>query len=267
MSFSFSEGVLLKLESSARSAIELMRRILSCCVLLLTLIALGTTAFAQAPTQPSANSAQYFFVLLNRPENAPQLSKEAGEKLQEEHMANIRKIFAEHKLVIAGPFLDDTTLRGIFVLQAESAAQALEWANSDPAVKAGRLASELHGPWDIEPGAIHSPAEPPGMEQYTLVLLKQGENWNPNAPEFMDVVKRHHTYVKAITDQGNLAIAGPFPLSDQGDLRGVSIFRVGAEQTAKLMQQDPIVKAGLLKPEMHPWATGKGVLAPGQPMQ
>src|ERR1700691_5652675 len=92
-------------------------------VLLFSLIALAGTAFAQAPTQPSANSAQYFFVLLNRPANAPQLSKEAGEKLQEEHMANIRKMAAEHKLVIAGPFLDDTVLRGIFVLQAASAAQ------------------------------------------------------------------------------------------------------------------------------------------------
>jgi uncharacterized protein YwbE len=42
---------------------------------------------------------------------------------------------------------------------------------------------------------------------------------------------------------------------------------VGAEQTAKLTQVDPIVKAGLLKAEIHPWGTGKGVLASGQPMQ
>src|SRR5271157_3886435 len=92
-------------------------------VLLFTLLTLSARAFAQAQPQPNAKPAQYFLVLLNRPINAPQLSKEAGEKLQEEHIANIRKMAAEHKLVIAGPFLDDTTLRGIFVLHADSSEQ------------------------------------------------------------------------------------------------------------------------------------------------
>jgi uncharacterized protein YciI len=243
-----------------------MRRISFSRGLLINLIALTACAFAQASPR-SAGPGQYFFVLLNRPANAPQLTKEAGEKLQEEHMANIRKMAAEHKLVIAGPFLDDTTLRGIFVLQAESAAQAQEWADSDPAVKAGRLSAEVHGPWGIDANAIHSPAEPPGFEQYTLVLMRRGEKWNPSAPDFMDVIKQHHAFVEQMTEKGSLAIAGPFPFGDPGEVRGVAIFCVGAEQTAKLVQEDPIVKAGFLKPEIHPWGTGKGVLAAGQPMQ
>ncbi len=243
-----------------------MRRSFFSGILLFILIALAALTFAQAPSQPSAKSAQYFFLLLNRPANAPPLSKEAAEKLQDEHMANIRKMTAEHKLVIAGPFLDDTTLRGIFVFQAESAAQVQEWAASDPAVKAGRLSPELHGPWMIDASAIHDPAEPPGFEQYTLVLMKRGDKWNPDAPGFIDVMKQHHAFVKQMTEQGKLAIAGPFPFDDQGEMRGVAIFRVGAEQTAKLTQDDPIVKAGLLRAEIHPWGTGKGVLASGQPM-
>jgi uncharacterized protein len=225
------------------------------------------SAFAQTETQQNAKPAQYFFVLLNRPADAPQLSKEAGEKLQEEHLANIRKLGAEHKLVIAGPFMDDTTLRGMFVFQADSIAQAQEWANSDPAVKAGRLSAEVHGPWLIDPNTIHNPAEPPGFEQYTVVLMKRGDNWNPNAPGFMDMMKQHSSFVKQMTDQGNMAIAGTFPFSDQSELQGVAIFRVGAEQTARLTGDNPTVKAGLLKTEIHPWGTGKGVLASGQPMQ
>jgi uncharacterized protein YciI len=163
--------------------------------------------------------------------------------------------------------MDDTALRGIFVFQADSANQVQEWANADPAVKAGRLAAEVHGPWLIDPGAIHSPSEPPGMETYTLVLLKNGERWSATAPGVLDARKQHTAFVRQMMDQGNLAVAGLFPRSDPGELRGVEIFRIGPEQTAKLLQDDPSVKDGLLKTEIHPWATGKGVLASGQPLQ
>ena len=227
----------------------------------------GWTFFAVAQSPPAPKPANYFLVLLKRPANAPQLSKEAGEKLQGEHMANIRKLHAEHKLVIAGPFMDDTALRGIFVLHAASAAQAREWANSDPAVKAGRLAAEVHGPWLIDPSAIHDPDAVESMEQYTLVLMKNGEKWTPGAPGVMKVLKRHPAFIQQLRQRGEMALAGPLPLTDPGELRAVAIFRVGAEQAAKLEESDPTVKAGVLKPEIHPWITGKGVLAPGQPMQ
>jgi uncharacterized protein YciI len=244
-----------------------MRRIAVSHVLLLSLFAVADPALAPAQAEPSAKPAQYFFVLLNRPANAPQLSKEAGEKLQEEHMANIRKMAAEHKLVIAGPFMEDTALRGIFVFQAESVAQVQEWANSDPAVKAGRLVPEVHGPWLIDARAIHPPSTPEGMEQYTLVLMKKGEKWKSDAPAFNFVVKEYPAFAKEMETQGYLAVAGLFSLNVPGELRAVAIFRVGPDQTAKLLKDDPDVKAGLLKPEIHSWATGKGVLAPGQPMQ
>lgn len=240
-----------------------MKRIRCGNVLLVCLLAFAALAVAQS--QP--NAPKYFFVLLKRPANPTQLSKEAAETLQEEHMANIRKLYSEHKLVVAGPFIDDTSLRGIFVLKAESLEQAQAWASSDPAIKSGRLEAEIHGPWDIDPSAIHEPETTQDMEQYTLVLLKSGEKWNPSAPGFMDVIKQHHAVLKEMIEKGKIAVAGPFPLNDPGELRGVTIFRVGAEETAKLVQDDPTVKAGLLKTDTHPWITGKGVLASGQPMR
>ena len=168
-----------------------MRRISFGAVLWFCLIALAVSTIALAQTQPNGKPAEYFFVLLIHPADAPPLSKEAGEQLQDEHMANIHKLSAEHKLAIAGPFLGDSLLRGIFVFRAGSAAQAQEWTDTDPAVKAGRFSTEMHGPWLIDPSAIHNPAQPSALEQYTLVLLKRGDNWNPRSPKFIDVMKQH----------------------------------------------------------------------------
>jgi len=52
----------------------------------------------------------------------------------------------EGKLVLAGPFLDDGDLRGIYIFDAKTIEEAEAWTNSDPAVQAGSLIMELH-PW------------------------------------------------------------------------------------------------------------------------
>ena len=236
--------------------------------LILLLALLGALSPSMAPAQQvAAPSDQYFFGLLTRPANAPQLSKEAAQKLQEEHMANIRKLHAENKLVMAGPFIDDTTLRGVFVLKAGSKEQAQEWANSDPAVKAGRLAAEVHGPWLIQPNVISAASSPEAMEQYTIALMNRTEKWCSSSPVvfFQQLLKQHHEYLGKLVEQGSLAVAGP--LGDEGDLGGIAIYRVGAEQAAKLAREDPLVKAGYFKLEMHPWITARGVLASGQSMR
>jgi len=221
---------------------------------------------ASTPTSAEKPAKQQlFFVLLKRPANAPQISKEEGEKLQEEHMANIRRLHSENKLLVAGPFLDDGVLRGIFVLQAGSLQEAKSWADSDPAIKAGRLEAEVHGPWAIPPGRIQETSTPNSLEQYSLLLAKQGDNWNPKSPGFQDVVNQHVPYLMKLMDQKTLAVAGPF--LDGGELKGALIYTVSLDEAIKLEQQDPMVKAGNFKIESHPWATAKGVLAAGQPLK
>jgi uncharacterized protein YciI len=91
---------------------------------------------------------KYHFVLLKRgakwtAESTPEL-----QKLQLEHLWNIRQMMDAGKMPAAGPLANAGDLAGIFVFATQSADEAKAWAESDPAVKAGRLAVEIH-PWFV----------------------------------------------------------------------------------------------------------------------
>ena len=87
----------------------------------------------------------YVGFLYRGPKWTPEETAETR-KLQEAHMANIVRMAAEGKLVIAGPFTDNGELRGLYVFRVSSADEAKALVESDPAVQAGRLRFELH-PW------------------------------------------------------------------------------------------------------------------------
>lgn len=73
-------------------------------------------------------------------------TKQEAEELQRAHMDNIIRMAEEGVLVLAGPFLDDTEIRGIYVFNVTTVEEAEKLTNTDPAVKAGSLVMELH-PW------------------------------------------------------------------------------------------------------------------------
>jgi uncharacterized protein YciI len=75
------------------------------------------------------------------------------EEIQKGHMANIHRLADMKKLVVAGPFGDNGTLRGIFVFRVDSLEEARALTLTDPAVKAGRLALDLH-PWSVPDGIL-----------------------------------------------------------------------------------------------------------------
>jgi uncharacterized protein YciI len=67
-------------------------------------------------------------------------------ELQRRHLKNIMRLASEGSLIIAGPFLDDQPLRGIFIFNVDTVEKARALAETDPAVHEGTLIFELH-PW------------------------------------------------------------------------------------------------------------------------
>jgi uncharacterized protein YciI len=88
---------------------------------------------------------QYVMAFLKKGPNRNQDSSTV-EALQKGHMENINKMAASGKLVLAGPFMDDGDMRGVFIFNVSSLEEARRLTEKDPAVVAGRLTMELH-PW------------------------------------------------------------------------------------------------------------------------
>lgn len=89
--------------------------------------------------------SKYVMAFLKRGPNRSQDSVTAAE-LQKAHLENINRLAKQGKLVLAGPFMDDGEIRGIYIFDVESIEEARSLTQSDPAIKAGRLVMELH-PW------------------------------------------------------------------------------------------------------------------------
>ena len=101
--------------------------------------------YAQENNPPQWDLKSYQMVFLYRGENRDQDSLET-EKIQSAHLANIQKLMDEGKMIVAGPFLDNQDLRGIFIFDCESVDEVVELLNTDPAIIAGRLSYEIR-PW------------------------------------------------------------------------------------------------------------------------
>ncbi|HVD76154.1 MAG TPA: YciI family protein [Vicinamibacteria bacterium] len=110
------------------------------------------------------------------------------------------------------------------------------------------------------PGPAAPAAAPSNMEQVFLVLLKKGpKSGTGDSPERKAIQEGHMANMRAMWQARKLVIAGP--MGDEGDLRGIFVFRVPRLEDAQaLVASDPAVKAGRLVGEIHPWWIEKGTL-------
>jgi uncharacterized protein YciI len=111
-------------------------------------------------------------------------------------------------------------------------------------------------------GQDASPAKPAAqyeMTTYVLGLLRKGPNWGTGTKEESERIQEGHmANIRHMAETGRLIVAGP--LTDNGDIRGIFIFRAKSpDEVRDMAEQDPAIKAGRLVLELHPWFAAEGL--------
>ncbi|MFV1884823.1 MAG: YciI family protein [Balneola sp.] len=95
------------------------------------------------------------------------------------------------------------------------------------------------------------------MQKYFIVFLKSGPNRNQSEDEAAKLQEQHLAYLGGLYEQGIINLNGP--TGGEGDIRGFSVYNVATmEQALEYANADPMVKAGRLVIEAHPWWLAKG---------
>lgn len=89
---------------------------------------------------------KYYFCMLMKGPNRDHSQEETAE-IQGGHMAHLKSLGETKKACIAGPFNEHEEYSGIVIYNTTTKEEAVELANQDPAVKAGRLRFEIVEWW------------------------------------------------------------------------------------------------------------------------
>ncbi len=94
------------------------------------------------------------------------------------------------------------------------------------------------------------------MKTYYMVFLKKGPNRDQDSATVAKLQEQHIAHLTKMADAGKMDLAGPF--MDKGEIRGICVYNVATKEEAeKLANEDPMVKAGRLIVEIHPWYAAK----------
>jgi uncharacterized protein YciI len=98
---------------------------------------------------------EHTILFLVRAPDAPDIGEAELDRLQEQHLTHLRELKRRGVLIANGPLTDqtDVRIRGVSIY-AVPLAEALELANDDPMVRAGRLRIE-GARWLTAAGTAH----------------------------------------------------------------------------------------------------------------
>ena len=95
------------------------------------------------------------------------------------------------------------------------------------------------------------------MQQYYMVFLKTGPNRDQDSLSLAKLQQQHMAHLERMGNEGYASLIGPF--EDSSDIKGIAVYNTRTLKEAdSLANLDPMVKAGRLTIEVHPWWTAKG---------
>jgi len=99
------------------------------------------------------------------------------------------------------------------------------------------------------------------LDAYTVVFLRRPAGAPRLTEEELDALQREHVAFNArMREAGHALVTGPVSGQPDESLRGISIFRTSVEETRRLMEDDPSVRAGRLSVDVFTWLMPEGLL-------
>ncbi len=99
------------------------------------------------------------------------------------------------------------------------------------------------------------------LDAYSVVFLRRPAG----APRMSDaelaaLQEEHLAFNARMREAGHAIVTGPVSGQPDESLRGISVFRTSVEETRKLMEGDPSVRAGRLVFDVFTWLMPAGTL-------
>jgi hypothetical protein len=99
------------------------------------------------------------------------------------------------------------------------------------------------------------------LDAYTVVFLRRPADTPGLTDEELDKLQEEHVAFNArMRREGHALVTGPLRGQPDETLRGINIFRTSVEETRRLMDQDPSVRAGRLAVDVFTWLVPAGLL-------
>lgn len=229
-----------------------------------TLVTLAVATAVAAAVAPKATEAQdttttYQLVILKKGPRIADAQTPEGQKTLQAHVQHLYARGAEGAYKVAGPFGDDGEFAGIIVAAAATPEKALEMESVDPAVKAGMFTAEAV-PFTALVGRFPGKWAAFGQfEPLFFVFLNDGASRGQDEATAKRLQQEHHAYIEQQAKDGRLVAAGP--ITAPGSRRGLVVYRVATiEEARERANGDPMVQAGRLAVDLHPWQVPIGAI-------